>query len=87
MKNIKKLVATITLAGIIIIGVTNANAGVLVGDFSKDDTNPCSEQVETKVDSGIIVSLTGIIVSFTGIIVSFNDDAKEAPTNCGIIVS
>lgn len=89
MKNLKKLIATVTLTGIIILGTTNAQAGLLMSDFAgTGDTNqPCTTKVEKKsskrYDNGIIVSLTGIIVSLTGIIVSYN----ETPTNCGIIVS
>ena len=92
MKTLKKLAATLTLAGIIIIGVTNnANAGMLLSDFTggSDTPAPCEERADTKVDSGIIVSLRGIIVSFTGIIVSYGDveQKPETRTDCGIIVS
>jgi hypothetical protein len=73
MKNLKKLVATATLMGIIIIGVTNVNAGIIV---SLSDKQQCTEIDDTKVDNGIIVSLTGIIVSLTGIIVSYNDSPQ-----------
>ncbi len=84
MKSIKKLLATATLIGIIIIGATTTKAGIIV---SYNETNkPCTQTTDTKVNNGIIVSLTGIIVSLTGIIVSFSDDSK-APTECGIIVS
>ena len=65
----KKLIATATLFGIIIINSATANAGMLMSDlFGSGDTNaPCSSEVEIKVppagvDNGIIVKLFGIIV-------------------------
>jgi hypothetical protein len=90
MKNLKKLIATLTLTGIIILTTTNVQAGMLMSDLAGRDnrTQPCSEKTEktdTKVNHGIIVSFTGIIVSLTGIIVSFTKD--DAPTNCGIMMS
>jgi hypothetical protein len=88
MKNLKKLIATLTLTGIIILSTTNAQAGLMMSDLTDGDTpNPCTEKVEktdTKVDHGIIVNLTGIIVNLTGIIVNFT---KDTPTDCGIIVN
>lgn len=85
MKTIKKLASTLALAGIIIIGVSSAKAGIIVSlsETSKSET-PCTETIDSKVEHGIIVSLTGIIVSLTGIIVSYKDVPS---TDCGIIVS
>jgi mannose/fructose/N-acetylgalactosamine-specific phosphotransferase system component IID len=86
MKNLKKLLTIASLLGIIIIGTSVARAGIIVSfsETTKDSTTSCEEVTETKVDNGIIVSLTGIIVSLTGIIVSFSD---TEPIDCGIIVS
>lgn len=85
MKKLRNLVATLALAGIIMMGTTSANAGFLLSDYKVvDETpNPCSVDSKEKVDHGIIVNLTGIIVNLTGIIVNY----KQAPTNCGIIVN
>lgn len=68
MKNIKKIVTTLSLAGIIMMGVTATNAGIIMS--GRTETKPCTP--ETKVDHGIIMSgYTGIIMSgFTGIIMS-----------------
>lgn len=89
MKKFRNLVATAALAGIIMMGTTSANAGMLLSDFAGGDTptdNPCTLETKVKVNHGIIVSgVTGIIVSGLGIIVS--GFTKDAPTNCGIIVS
>ena len=34
MKNLKKIATTLSLAGIIMMGVSNANAGLLMSDFA-----------------------------------------------------
>jgi len=84
----KKVITTFTLATIMMMGATfaNANGGIIVAGFTGDKTaDPC---VETDKDFGgiIVAGLTGIIVAgFTGIIVA--GAADEAPVNCGIIVS
>ncbi len=71
MKNLKTFATTMALAGIIMMGVSSANAGLLMSDFTGGTNDvPCG--TNEKVDSGILMSdATGIIVSgFTGIIVS-----------------
>ena len=75
----KNVFTTIALVGILVLGSTVANAGLLVSDFAPTTTNPCSEQT-TKQGTGILVStFTGILVStFTGILVS----TVTAPANC-----
>ena len=86
MKKLTNLVATFALAGIIMMGVSTANAGFLMSDFgSRPETpSPCKAKTKVKVDHGIIVSgFTGIIVSgFTGIIVSGYNDIS-----CGLLIS
>ena len=83
MKNVFTIIA---LVGILVLGSTVANAGLLVSDFAPTTTNPCSEQT-TKQGTGIIVAgFTGIIVAgFTGIIVA--GLTEDVPVNCGIIVA
>ena len=90
MKNLKKSIATLTLTGIIAMGTTTAQAGLMMSDLTgRDNQQPCSEKVEktaTKVNHGIIVSGFGIIVCGFGIIVSgFTKD--DTRTNCGIMMS
>lgn len=83
----KKAITTFTLAAILMMGSTFANAGIIVAGAT-DDTGKSDPCVETTKDfTGIIVAgLTGIIVAgFTGIIVAGVKD--EAPVNCGIIVA
>ena len=66
----KKLIATATLFGVIIINTTTAQAGMLLSDlFGGTETPaPCATRdIDVKVptvgvDSGIIVKLVGIIV-------------------------
>lgn len=86
--------AAFTMAGIIILSTSFANAGIIVvgakGDApgkSGNTTQQCSSPSKSgRVNSGIIVAgLTGIIVvGLTGIIVV---GAVDSPiTTCGIIV-
>ena len=80
MKNLKKYATTLALAGIIMMGVSTAKAGLLMSDLTGgNEPQPCSTTDKgVNVDSGIIVSgLTGIIVSgLTGIIVSGAADTR-----------
>jgi hypothetical protein len=82
----KKLMATITLMGILIVGVSTAKAGFLVSDFAPRNPQPCTE----KSNGGIIVTgLTGIIVTgFTGIIITDGVAADQSGDElCGILLS
>lgn len=94
MKNLKKLLATVTLTGIIILGTTNAQAGILINDFaSKGNTNePCTAKVENKVDNkdskydyGILINDFGILINDFGILI--NDFIKGGQQNCGILIN
>lgn len=88
MKNLRNLLATVTLMTILMVGASTAKAGILMSDNVADrgkTSQPCQEgKDDTKVDSGIIVHLTGIIVHLTGIIVHVT--GTDTNTNCGIIV-
>jgi hypothetical protein len=95
MKNFRKMMATVGLAGIMM--VSNTFGGIIVtgaADGDADNPPPCTE---TSADekgvilsdaTGIIVTgLTGIIVTgLTGIIVTGAAGDTE-PVNCGIIVT
>ena len=62
MKKIKGLVATFALAGIIMMGVSSANAGVMLSDYTGTNNTPAPCKV--KFDRGFLVSdfsATGII--------------------------
>ena len=92
MKNLKNMLAAITLTAVLMLGATSANAGILLSDLAGTvNQNPCTEQT-TKVDGGIAINdgiivagFTGIIVAgFTGIIVA---GAADTPVNCGILMS
>lgn len=84
MKNIKNIIATLVLVGILSVSSTFAKGGLLLSDFAGDGQNAqqtCVEDKESK-DWGVIVYLTGVIVYLTG-----NDSqTKEGNTNCGVIV-
>jgi hypothetical protein len=87
MKNLRNLLATITLMAVLIVSASTARAGILMTDGLKaDDPQPCVETKgdSTKVDSGILVTFTGILVTFTGILVTFKNDTQ---TDCGILVT
>ena len=88
MKNLRNLLATVTLLAILMVGASTAQAGILMTDQLSADTTtqPCKDTTdEPKVNDGIIVHLTGIIVHFTGIIVHVGSTDTEN-TECGIIV-
>ena len=87
MKNFRNLLATVTLMAVLTVSASTARAGILMTDALKsNEPQPCIDNKDdsTKVDSGILVTLTGILVTFTGILVTFDDDAQ---TNCGILVT
>lgn len=87
MKTVKQLIAAFTMAGIIILSTSFANAGIIVAGAKKDTSSQACGQSTGKTNSGIIVAgFVGIIVAgFTGIIVA---GAVDSPTtNCGIIVA
>jgi hypothetical protein len=87
MKNLRNLLAAITLMAILIVSATTTKAGILMTDNLKaDNPQPCVETQDdsTKVDSGILVTFTGILVTFTGILVTFKN---EPQTDCGILVT
>lgn len=94
MRNIKKMVAALTMAGIIILSTSFANAGIIVAGAKGDapgkasSTQQCSDPSSTgRINAGIVVAgLTGIVVAgFTGIIVV---GAVDSPiTTCGIVVA
>ena len=83
MKNLRNLMATITLMAILMIGASTAKAGFLVSDFAqRDNTNPCNE----KSYKGILITdLTGILITdLTGILIT---DLTDSQTNCGILIT
>ena len=83
MTNLKKLVATVTLMGIIIIGAKDANAGFLMSDLTDGNTETCTEIKDTKDDFGVIYNLTGVIYNLTGVIYNLTGSDKNIDTNCG----
>ena len=82
MKNLRNLMAAVTLAMVLMVGTSMANTGILMTDLKGDDTQPCTE---TKVDWGVIIhSVTGVIIhSVTGVIIH---SATDTNTNCGVII-
>lgn len=85
----KLLVFSLLIASFL-IPAKAAHAGLILGDLTSDQ-NPgtsCSEKAgnDTKVDNGIIVSLTGIIVSFAGKVVGVDTD-DDTNVDCGIILT
>ena len=100
MKKVRTLITATTLASILLLSSTFANAGIIVAGLTSDrssdtkTTDPCTVKTEEKVNDGIIVTdLDGIIVAgFTGIIVAgltgiIVAGATDEPVNCGIIVA
>ncbi len=84
MKTLK--LTTIGLVMILALGnISSAFGGILLGDAT--NTTPCEIKNETKVDNGVIVTLTGVIVTFTGVIVTLTNDSDTTNENCGIILT
>ncbi len=90
----KKTITTITLAAILTLGTTFANAGIIVAGRSADNT--CSQSKDGIIVAGrdgiIVAGITGIIVAgLTGIIVAgLSDDTTTPCTTAdkdGIIVA
>ena len=67
MTNLKKLMMTAAMMGIIITGLTSAKAGILLSDFTSTDAQTTTE---AKDDKGVIVTFTGVIVTLMGVIVT-----------------
>ena len=80
MKNLKNMLAAMTLAVVLMVGTANAGTGLLLSDLTSNNQTPCTQT--SRENGGIILSdYTGIIVlGFTGIIVL---GLNETPTNCG----
>jgi hypothetical protein len=84
MKNLKNLMAAVTLLAILVLGTGSANAGILMSDFTGGSEDPCTEG-PTKYDSGILMSdFTGIILHRVGIILHKGDSGQ---VDCGILMS
>ena len=88
MKQLRTLATTALVLGVIIMGVSNARAGMLMSDFVGGDSAPCTETKggsDTKVDSGIIV--TGLTVILGEGVTKAIFGTPDEQTNCGIIVT
>ena len=79
MKNLRNLLAAVTLMMVLMISATTAKAGIMMTDGLKNDNpQPCTEtNGDAKTNWGIIVQ------GFTGIIVQ---GAVDMSIDCGIIV-
>jgi hypothetical protein len=88
MRNLKNMLAAITMTAILVFGTTFANAGIIIAGAERGDSKTCSEDtkdggfgVSGIIIAGIIIAKTGIIIANAGIII-----AKEDPTGaCGTI--
>lgn len=93
MKNLRNLLATITLTAVLMISATTANAGIIMSDAKGDQPQPCTETKNApRVDKGILMSdFTGILVTgFTGILVTGFTGilvTGYSQVDCGIIMS
>jgi len=87
MKNLKNLLAAVTLMAILMIGSSTAKAGLLMSDLADGSGDPCTVNDEDSMtNTGIIlVGYTGIILTgYTGIILTGYADPD---TNCGILIT
>ena len=69
MTNLKKLMMTATMMGILLTGLTTAKAGIIMSDVRSTDAQTSTE---AKDDKGIVITgFTGIIITgFTGIVIT-----------------
>jgi hypothetical protein len=87
MKNLRNLLATITLMAILVMSASTAKAGIMLSDLSGGDTQSCTaEKNNSKVDWGIVLTgFTGIVLTgFTGIVLT---GAVDTPADCGILIT
>jgi len=89
MKNLRNLLATVTLIAVLMISASTAKAGILLSDLNDGNTQSCPEvkNDSTKSDWGVLVTgFTGVLVTgFTGVLVTgFTDGSQDA---CGIIMN
>jgi aspartokinase len=68
MTNLKKLMMTAAMMGIIMAGLTSANAGILLTDSA---SNNAQTTTEAKEDKGIVITgFIGIVITgLTGIVI------------------
>ena len=88
MKNLKNIVATLTLTATLAIGATVANAGVIMHDSAESD-NQCTA---TKTFKGFVKEFTGVIVlgmpELNGILISDGLIMSDKPCQTeGILIS
>ena len=79
MKNLKNMMAAVTMLAVLVLGTTSANAGLLMSDRANPGQgNSCT------VKQDIMADLTGIILHRMGIILSKGGTNTEV--SCGIIL-
>lgn len=84
MKNLRNLMAMVTLMAVLMIGASTTNAGILMSDLNKEQCTETSN--DKKSDWGIVITgFTGIVITgFTGIVIT---DGVSTPVDCGILMS
>lgn len=91
MKNLKNLMAAVTLFAILVLSTTSANAGIYMTDLTgTPNTDPCTVKDDDKTDWGILMSDFGgiIVAGFTGIIVAGKGiNTPTSQVDCGILMS
>jgi hypothetical protein len=66
MTNLKKLVMTVAMMGILIVGFTSANAGILIANITDNESQTTTE---AKEDKGVVVFFTDVVVFLSGVVV------------------
>lgn len=89
MKRYKNIAATFLMIGILTLGSSFANAGILINDFNGSERTkteqPCTNPDE-KIDYGILINdIIGILINdFTGILIN---DVRTTTVDCGILIN
>lgn len=85
MKKIKSFASLVVLMGVIIMGVSNARAGMLMSDFTGGASNdPCVAEPTEKVDNGVVV--WGLTEIFGSDIMDAILGKSEDKVDCGVVV-
>lgn len=86
MKNLRNLMAWITISAVLMMGTVSANAGVIVAGLDRSD---CTNEESTVLDyAGIIIAgITGVVVAGrTGVVVAGRDGVVVAGRD-GVVVA
>ncbi len=86
MKNLKNILAAITLVAFLMIGTAKADDGIVITELTGNNSQTCD--VKDNTNWGIVITeFTGIVITeFTGIVIT-EFTANNSAKSCGIILN